>query len=80
TDAEQYEILDNIYPLNNSSSHSNKGKNLLTNGLNLTDTRLLEYDSSSYQNDSNLLLLMIGDPKQPIYGFRGVDIFTYLKA
>jgi len=25
-------------------------------------------------------LLMIGDPKQAIYGFRGGDIFTYLKA
>ena len=24
--------------------------------------------------------LMIGDPKQAIYGFRGADIFTYLKA
>lgn len=26
------------------------------------------------------LLLMIGDPKQAIYSFRGGDIFTYLKA
>ncbi|MBW8191576.1 exodeoxyribonuclease V subunit beta [Neiella marina] len=26
------------------------------------------------------LLLMIGDPKQAIYGFRGGDIFTYLTA
>ncbi|MBD1388624.1 exodeoxyribonuclease V subunit beta [Neiella sp. HB171785] len=26
------------------------------------------------------LLLMIGDPKQAIYGFRGGDIFTYLQA
>ncbi|PKF58126.1 exodeoxyribonuclease V subunit beta [Alteromonadales bacterium alter-6D02] len=25
-------------------------------------------------------LLMIGDPKQAIYGFRGADIFTYIKA
>lgn len=25
-------------------------------------------------------LLMIGDPKQAIYGFRGADIFAYLKA
>ncbi|ADA79026.1 exodeoxyribonuclease V subunit beta [Francisella tularensis] len=80
TDAEQYEILDTIYPLKNSSSHSHEGRNLLTNGLNLKDTRLREYDSSSDQNDSNLLLLMIGDPKQAIYGFRGGDIFTYLKA
>ncbi|MEW9796588.1 exodeoxyribonuclease V subunit beta [Alteromonas sp. CYL-A6] len=26
------------------------------------------------------VLMMIGDPKQAIYGFRGGDIFTYLKA
>ncbi|MCD8522803.1 MAG: exodeoxyribonuclease V subunit beta [Saccharospirillaceae bacterium] len=25
-------------------------------------------------------LIMIGDPKQAIYGFRGADIFTYMKA
>ncbi|GGA69815.1 RecBCD enzyme subunit RecB [Neiella marina] len=29
---------------------------------------------------SDALLLMIGDPKQAIYGFRGGDIFTYLEA
>ncbi|AIT10061.1 exodeoxyribonuclease V subunit beta [Candidatus Francisella endociliophora] len=46
TDAQQYEILDTVYPMNRD----------------------------------DLLLLMIGDPKQAIYGFRGGDIFTYLKA
>jgi exodeoxyribonuclease V beta subunit len=30
--------------------------------------------------DKNSLLLMIGDPKQAIYGFRGGDIFVYLAA
>jgi len=30
--------------------------------------------------DKNSLLLMIGDPKQAIYGFRGGDIFVYLTA
>lgn len=29
---------------------------------------------------SGRLFLMIGDPKQSIYGFRGADIHTYLKA
>ena len=34
-----------------------------------------------YPKSSNkLALLMIGDPKQAIYGFRGGDIFTYLAA
>eukprot|EP00163_Fabomonas_tropica_P022334 TRINITY_DN3895_c0_g1_i1.p1 TRINITY_DN3895_c0_g1~~TRINITY_DN3895_c0_g1_i1.p1 ORF type:complete len:1242 (-),score=228.89 TRINITY_DN3895_c0_g1_i1:3381-7106(-) len=31
-------------------------------------------------NDPDTCLLMIGDPKQAIYGFRGADIYTYLEA
>ncbi len=31
-------------------------------------------------NDQDTGLLMIGDPKQAIYGFRGADIYTYLDA
>lgn len=31
-------------------------------------------------NSANTCLLMIGDPKQAIYGFRGADIHTYLQA
>ncbi len=30
--------------------------------------------------DTSTCLLMIGDPKQAIYGFRGADIYTYLQA
>lgn len=30
--------------------------------------------------DNESFLLLVGDPKQAIYGFRGADIFTYLKA
>ncbi len=32
------------------------------------------------QNDPQLGLFMIGDPKQAIYAFRGADIYTYLQA
>jgi exodeoxyribonuclease V beta subunit len=32
------------------------------------------------QNREDCALLMIGDPKQAIYAFRGADIFTYLRA
>ncbi|WP_375172423.1 exodeoxyribonuclease V subunit beta [Marinobacter sp.] len=32
------------------------------------------------QNRPDTCLLMIGDPKQAIYGFRGADIYTYLQA
>ncbi|MBK2094649.1 exodeoxyribonuclease V subunit beta [Francisella philomiragia] len=63
TDAEQYEILDTIYPQSNKLPRQS-----------VTDT------PSSQRGIDDLLLLMIGDPKQAIYGFRGGDIFTYLKA
>ncbi|MBY5921041.1 exodeoxyribonuclease V subunit beta [Ferrimonas balearica] len=33
-----------------------------------------------YLDQPDTALLMIGDPKQAIYGFRGADIHTYLKA
>ncbi|MBO6793340.1 MAG: exodeoxyribonuclease V subunit beta [Balneolaceae bacterium] len=33
-----------------------------------------------YDNNSNVLWVMIGDPKQAIYRFRGADINTYLYA
>lgn len=36
------------------------------------------YQPEAQRDDSGLLL--IGDPKQAIYGFRGADIYTYLAA
>ena len=36
------------------------------------------YQTHSHRSDN--ALLMIGDPKQSIYGFRGADIYSYLKA
>ncbi len=49
------------------------------------DTSPLQYDifDQIYQtqaNDKQSALLLIGDPKQSIYGFRGADIFSYMKA
>lgn len=72
TDAEQYEILDTIYPLA-TYSHS---------GLDPESPIYKDKEEilKQVQDNSKLLLLMIGDPKQAIYGFRGGDIFTYLKA
>ncbi|NVK54869.1 MAG: exodeoxyribonuclease V subunit beta [Alteromonadaceae bacterium] len=35
---------------------------------------------ASTQREVTPALMMIGDPKQAIYGFRGGDIFTYLQA
>jgi exodeoxyribonuclease V beta subunit len=60
----------------NTISHSHAGGNLNNPDEYSKDTRLHGYDESTKKP----LLLMIGDPKQAIYGFRGGDIFTYLKA
>ena len=45
------------------------------------DTDPLQYDIfSRIYPDESTALLMIGDPKQSIYAFRGADIFTYMRA
>ena len=36
------------------------------------------YDTQS--NDPHSAMLLIGDPKQSIYGFRGADIYSYMQA
>jgi exodeoxyribonuclease V beta subunit len=42
--------------------------------------RLFEQLYRTADNDQNTALLLIGDPKQSIYGFRGADIYSYLSA
>ncbi len=46
------------------------------------DTDPVQYAAFNriYGSRPNTALLMIGDPKQAIYAFRGADIHTYLKA
>ncbi|WP_010365059.1 exodeoxyribonuclease V subunit beta [Pseudoalteromonas citrea] len=46
------------------------------------DTDPIQYGifSRIYSDQNTTTLTMIGDPKQAIYGFRGADIFTYMKA
>jgi len=46
------------------------------------DTDLLQYQifNTLYGEQQRSGLLMIGDPKQAIYSFRGADIFTYISA
>jgi exodeoxyribonuclease V beta subunit len=46
------------------------------------DTDPLQYNifKTLYAHKPNAGLLMIGDPKQAIYAFRGADIFTYIEA
>lgn len=42
--------------------------------------RLFEQIYRTADNDPGSALLLIGDPKQSIYGFRGADIYSYLRA
>lgn len=42
--------------------------------------RLFERIYRTQENDPQTALLLIGDPKQSIYGFRGADIYSYLQA
>ncbi|MDF1591212.1 MAG: exodeoxyribonuclease V subunit beta [Desulfobacterales bacterium] len=45
------------------------------------DTDPVQYDVfSRLFSSEDHVLFMIGDPKQAIYGFRGADIFTYMRA
>lgn len=46
------------------------------------DTDATQYDifKHIYHNREKGSLIMIGDPKQAIYSFRGGDIFTYIRA
>ena len=70
TDAKQYAILDAVYPKLNDVTTSN------------TDAHgeISVGSEKDVAEKTNNALLMIGDPKQAIYRFRGGDIFTYLKA
>lgn len=45
------------------------------------DTDPVQYSIfAQIYSDSDSPVFLIGDPKQAIYGFRGADVFTYLKA
>jgi exodeoxyribonuclease V beta subunit len=45
-----------------------------------TDNRQYFIFQTLYQQRSDTTLILIGDPKQAIYGFRGADVFTYQRA
>lgn len=45
-----------------------------------TDAQQYQIFSDIYQDNDDCGLIMIGDPKQAIYAFRGADIFTYIYA
>ncbi|WP_439258221.1 exodeoxyribonuclease V subunit beta [Lonepinella sp. BR2271] len=45
-----------------------------------TDNQQYQIFAKIYQSQADCGFIMIGDPKQAIYKFRGADIFTYLQA
>ncbi len=45
-----------------------------------TDPQQYRIFHTLYANQPDCALLLIGDPKQAIYAFRGADVFTYMKA
>ncbi|VFP86941.1 RecBCD enzyme subunit RecB [Candidatus Erwinia haradaeae] len=45
-----------------------------------TDIQQYRIFHAIYHNTSYSALLLIGDPKQAIYAFRGADVFTYMRA
>lgn len=45
-----------------------------------TDPEQYQILEAIYRDQPHSFLCMIGDPKQAIYGFRGGDVFAYLKA
>ncbi|TVQ65216.1 MAG: exodeoxyribonuclease V subunit beta [Balneolaceae bacterium] len=67
TDPVQYRIFERIYP-EDSRVMSTSGREEPV------------ASPPSEASDAEHGLLMIGDPKQAIYAFRGADIYTYLRA
>ena len=85
TDPVQFEVFQGIYGV--SQGESGSGPNSENNSENSSeigsDTSTEISSGFSPKNSSGLskaCWIMIGDPKQAIYAFRGADIFTYIKA
>ena len=74
TDAQQFAIFDAIYGCPHPTVRSANGPSLSRFAGEGQASR--SATNSSMRGD----LILIGDPKQAIYGFRGGDVHTYLRA
>ncbi len=74
------EIKDEINPNNIYKNLKLRYKVALIDEFQDTDPVQLRLLKEAFGNSSTHLLLMIGDPKQAIYSFRGGSLNTYMKA
>lgn len=84
TDPLQFTIFNQVYqqPLASQLDivAENSPEPIETNSLEQVEANSPEQADSNKQQTGKLSLLMIGDPKQAIYAFRGADIYTYIAA
>ncbi|WP_413684170.1 UvrD-helicase domain-containing protein [Prochlorococcus sp. MIT 1011] len=74
------EIKDEVNPNNIYRNLEQRYKVALIDEFQDTDPVQLRLLKKAFGNRSSHLLLMIGDPKQAIYSFRGGSLNTYMKA
>jgi exodeoxyribonuclease V beta subunit len=85
TDPQQYDIFCKLYHLGAQGSEAEveQGSCQLNQPL-MSDSIIANANTNERKTFAaqreKLGFLMIGDPKQSIYAFRGADIFTYMKA
>ncbi|SDG20886.1 DNA helicase/exodeoxyribonuclease V, beta subunit [Onishia taeanensis] len=70
TDPVQYRLFARVYELAQNRGAADDGETSAASGA----------DKSAASGADESALLLIGDPKQAIYAFRGADIHTYLQA
>lgn len=85
TDANQFDIIQALYFCSdhtyvNDECAQNTSHSFSTSGFSGNQHSNIVAPEPAEQHQQTLALYLIGDPKQAIYGFRGGDIFTYLKA
>lgn len=74
TDPTQYGIFSAIYGQSSSESE------IAVDSQSFVDTNEIEQDAERSIITHPASMILIGDPKQAIYKFRGADIFTYIQA
>lgn len=82
---EQAQMIERIYlpsQTNPNPTHEELLNSASNNAVNNVETNSQAVDSSNNERKISTFLLLVGDPKQAIYGFRGGDVanYNYMKA